>query len=228
MSCDLFSKQLEHYARGELTPAMERLLEAHLAECQACSGRLTAERGFLDALRSQAVPSPSVDFESRVLAAAARGATATPAWRYPVVGGAIAAALALGLFIGMPWQPEQMGSDRLAEADSAGGAPVAVDAADALPAFEPRDQTVRLAFHSGRAMEDVTLTLELPPNVELSSFPGRHHLSWRVSLKEGDNVLSLPLKVLFPGESTLVAHLDDGTSQKTFRAPIDDGKEPAS
>ncbi|MDC0661282.1 anti-sigma factor family protein [Marinobacter sp. SS21] len=227
MSCDLFSKQLEHYARGELSPAMEQSLETHLAECSACTGRLNAERKLLGALRSQSVPVPSVDFESRILTAATRGAAARRSWQHPMAGSAVAAVLALGVFIGLQWQSDQ--PEQTLVADSAGaGETTVVEASAALPEFEPREQTVKLAFHSGRALDDVTLTLELPANVELASYPGRQRLSWQVSLKEGDNVLALPLKVLFPGDGALVAHLDDGTRQKTFRAPIHDKTEPAS
>ncbi|MDX1457410.1 MAG: zf-HC2 domain-containing protein [Marinobacter sp.] len=227
MSCDLFSKQLEPYARGELSPAMEVSLEAHLAECSACAGRLNAEQKLVGAIRSQAVPAPSADFESRVLAAATRGATTRRSLQYPVVGRAVAAVLALGVFIGLQWQSGQPGQAMVADSPVVDET-VVVEASEALPDFQPREQTVRLAFHSGRALDDVTLTLELPANVELASYPGRQKLSWQVSLKEGDNVLSLPLKVLFPGAGTLVAHLNDGTRQKTFRAPIHDNTEPAS
>ncbi|WP_158222428.1 hypothetical protein [Tamilnaduibacter salinus] len=37
---------------------------------------------------------------------------------------------------------------------------------------EPREQTVQLAFHSNQALKGVTLTLELPNNVELVPVPG--------------------------------------------------------
>ncbi|MDX1755242.1 MAG: anti-sigma factor [Marinobacter sp.] len=173
------------------------------------------------------MPAPSADFESRVLAAATRGTAGGRSWQYPVVGGAVAAVLALGIFIGLQWQSGQPGQALVADAPVANES-VVVEASEALPDFQPREQTVKLAFHSGRALEDVTLTLELPANVELASYPGRQKLSWQVSLKEGDNVLALPLKVLFPGDGTLVAHLNDGKQQKTFRAPIHDNTEPAS
>lgn len=217
MSCDLFSKQLEQYARGELAPGVECALEAHLAECTSCSDRLNAERQFLDALRQQAVPAPSVDFEARVLAVATGKQGANRAWQHPVLGGAVAAVLALGLYIGLQEQtPPATQSAPVAAAD-----PTA-------EVFAPQQQTVKLAFHSNHALDDVTLTLDLPPHVELASFPGRQRLSWQVSLQQGDNVLSLPLKVLFPADGELVAHLNDGSRQKTFRAPIQVEAEPAS
>lgn len=86
--------------------------------------------------------------------------------------------------------------------------------------FEPVEQTVKLAFRSGQALDNVTLTLELPPNVELSPWPGRQELSWQISLDAGENVVSLPLKVLFPGRGELVARLNTGEQQKSFRVEI--------
>ncbi|SDW98238.1 anti-sigma factor family protein [Marinobacter mobilis] len=222
MPCDLFSKQLEQYARGELAPAMEHALESHLAECPSCADRLDAEHSFLDALRAQSVPAPSDDFESRVLAVATgkQGRKTGAVWQHPVMGGAVAAVLALGIYIGLQEQSPEIAQPALV---------VESEVTDTVPeVFAPEEQTVQLAFHSNNALDDVTLTLELPPNVELASFPGRHRLSWQVSLQQGDNVLSLPLKVLFPGDGQLVAHLDDGTRQKTFRAPIQAKSEPAS
>jgi len=51
-----------------------------------------------------------------------------------------------------------------------------------------------------------------------------------VSLDQGENIVKLPLNILFPGEGELVARLDDGKREKTFRtrlsqvdAQIDEG-----
>ena len=104
------------------------------------------------------------------------------------------------------------------DASSASSDSAAEESANGIA--EPVEKTVRLAFRSGEALENVTLTLELPPNVELASWPGHRELSWQVSLNAGENVLSLPLKLLFPGAGELVARLDTGDRQKTFRAPI--------
>src|SRR5690554_6405063 len=76
------------------------------------------------------------------------------------------------------------------------------------PMPEPVDRTVRLAFTAGEPLDNVTLTLALPPQVELSGLPGQHRVSEQVSLEQGDNVLALPLKIRFPGAGELFAELD--------------------
>lgn len=169
-----------------------------------------------------AIPEPSVDFESRVLAAATGGdpKKGNRNWHIPAWSGAIAAALVVGVFIGGELSAPTSESQPVVVQES-------VSTVEAISAT-PKQQTVKLAFNSHEAVENVTLTLELPPNMELTPFPGRHRVSWKVDLKPGDNLLALPLNVLFPGAGTLVAHLDDGNKRKTFRADIGKTKEPST
>lgn len=217
MSCNEIRVDLPAYINNELSaPARDRVQE-HVAACPACSEWLASERALNRALREQfSVPAPSSDFHSRILSSARGLANPKPGWSHGALGGAIAAALALGIGLGFLFQPDGVThSDQPVVASSESAAE---ESANGIA--EPVEKTVRLAFRSGEALENVTLTLELPPNVELASWPGHRELSWKVSLNAGENVLSLPLKLLFPGAGELVARLDTGDRQKTFRAPI--------
>ncbi len=218
MTCKETRANLPTYIINGLSPAEHDQVVQHLASCDACNEVLESERVLNEALRERfVIPPPSPDFEQRVFAAS--GENADGGWSHSVLGGAIAAALALGVGLGV-----LLNSGGPAEGDASGLGSVASVAVDAekpeAPVVAPVDKTVRLAFRSGEALENVTLTLELPPNVELASWPGRRKLSWQVSLEAGENVLSLPLKLLFPGAGELVARLDTGDRQKTFHAPI--------
>lgn len=217
MSCNEIRVDLPAYINNELSaPARDRVQE-HVAACPACSDWLASERALNRALQAQfSVPAPSPDFHSRVLSSARGDAKPKSGWSHGALGGAIAAALALGIGLGFLFQPDRV-------TDNAQPVVASSENATENSAFgiaEPVEKTVRLAFRSGEALENVTLTLELPPNVELASWPGHRELSWQVSLNAGENVLSLPLKLLFPGAGELVARLDTGDRQKTFRAPI--------
>lgn len=227
MTCRQFHQEVDRLVRGELPLHEREALQGHASDCPDCSELWEDERRLQKGLRAENIPEPSADFESRVRAAAlANGAprqsglTKASLW-----ASSIAAVLALGIFIGMeigPADPELPGGDLAESPDQSKTAP----ASEAQDSSEVR--TVRLAFNSRKSMENVTLTLELPPHAELAPFPGRQTISWKVNLKEGDNVLALPINVLFPGSGELVAHLDDGTRRKTFNMAIPADKEPAS
>lgn len=228
MSCAECRSNLLPWLKNELTEARAEKLEQHLVVCKNCAMAADSERLVLGALRnSQSIPSPSSGFESRVLGAAT-GKSDAPrqpqvrrSWSTPVFGGAIAAALVLGLALGIGLQ-----SERPIDSGSEVAAPEE-------PGVQPVPRNVRLAFSSSEALEDVTLTLELPPHVEMSRYPGHQQLSWKVDLDKGENVVNLPLNILFPGQGDLVAHIDDGRRRKTFRTSLDGpgqavGSEPSS
>ncbi|MDL0430770.1 zf-HC2 domain-containing protein [Marinobacter sp. TBZ242] len=227
MTCRQFHQRVDSLVRGELPPDEQDALQAHASRCPDCSELWEDERRLQKGIMAQTIPAPNDDFESRIRAMALSGNAPRKSGlpQAPLWASAVAAVLALGIFIGMqigPSDPELPGND-LAETPAA-------EMTDPAPQTRsaPEVKTVRLAFNSRRAMENVTLTLELPPNAELVPFPGRQTISWTVDLKEGDNVLALPINVLFPGSGELVAHLDDGTRRKTFSTAIQGNTEPSS
>ncbi len=205
-NCQYFENQLDNYLDGALSGREQATLAGHAQSCPACNDLLEQARTIRLILADEApITPPSRGFESRMLAAATgpRTARRAPLVASAAAGGAVAAMLALAMVF---WQ----GSS---EPDG----PVSGETANV---WAPELREVRLAFASEYALEDVTLTLELPAHVELEPFPGRQQISWSVDLSPGENVLTLPLRVLFPAEGELVARLDDGGRQKTFRAPI--------
>ncbi len=217
MSCNEIRVDLPAYINNRLSASAHDRVEEHIAACPACRESLASERALKRALQEQfSVPAPSPDFHNRVLSSARGADKPKSGWSHGALGGAIAAALALGIGLGFIFQPARVTENAepvVALSENAAGNPASGIA-------KPVEKTMRLAFRSGEALENVTLTLELPPNVELASWPGHRELSWKVSLNAGENVLSLPLKLLFPGAGELVARLDTGDRQKTFRAPI--------
>lgn len=216
MNCSDFKYEVDALAAGEVSETTERAMRDHAASCSDCAMALATAMYIAEQLSGNRAPEPDEGFESRILNNATvkqRKAGGTTIW-----GGAIAAALAVGVFIG-----SQFAGSPTTEPELADNTPPT-----ATETTGPRQQTVRVAFTSAQAVENVTLTLELPPNMELAPFPGRHKVSWKVNLKPGDNLLALPMNVLFPGEGTLVAHLGDGESRKTFKTDIGKLMEPSS
>ncbi|MCK2148272.1 zf-HC2 domain-containing protein [Marinobacter alexandrii] len=216
MNCSDFKNDVDALAAGEVSEATERTLRDHAASCDDCAMALATAQYIAEQLAGDRAPEPDSEFETRILNQAT-GRT-KKSGHSPVWGGAIAAALAVGVFIG-----SQFSSAPPAGTEVADNTPPAT-----TEIASPQQQTVRVAFSSAQAVENVTLTLELPPNMELAPFPGRHKVSWKVNLKPGDNLLALPVNVLFPGEGTLVAHLGDGEKRKTFKTDIGKLMEPSS
>ncbi|MDX1800275.1 MAG: zf-HC2 domain-containing protein [Marinobacter sp.] len=222
MLCHECQAQFIAYLNQTMTAPERADLERHLDDCGDCRARLSRERSFLHALKQAApVPEPSQGFEARVLAAAIPGQR-RQSWSSPWVGAAVAAALILGVVLGAGLFASAPRTPVVTSNETSGPAASGVSEAPTAPML----RTVKLAFSSHDALDNVTLTLDLPKNVELARFPGRQTLSWKVDLKAGDNVLALPIRVLFPGSGDLVAHLDDGVRQKTFRVRLPDS-DPA-
>lgn len=231
MVCNECKNSLCSWAKGELPAAQADRIEQHIAECESCAIAAHNEMAIFTAMReSQDIPRPSLNFEQRVLDVASgkgrrsRKSLANSGWNTSWTGGAIAAALVLGVALGFGWRSGQGPVDDLvhSEAESVSGHPAKVvdEGSDESLVLKPVARNVRLAFRSKEALEGVTLTVELPPHVEVSNYPGHQRLSWRVDLDKGENVVNLPLNILFSGEGDLVAHLDDGKRTKTFRASL--------
>lgn len=223
MNCDAIKPQLADYARGACDEASQQAVERHLLGCEACAERVRQEAALhARLLQDFAIPAPSEGFERRVLSAATGGSRSGVRVTYWGAGVAAAVLLALG-----------MGLGSMLDASSQGGVEPTAQTAS-VETIRPERRTVRLAFDAARALADVQLTLQLPPNVEVEHWPGQHRLSWRISLDKGENVLNLPLNVLFPGNGELVARLDAGDQQKSFRVPLvfpgdsDEGRAPGS
>ncbi|MDX1588519.1 MAG: hypothetical protein R3296_06240 [Oleiphilaceae bacterium] len=229
---------MDDWCDQRLSAEQQRDCAGHLEHCGDCRVRLKAEQRRREALATLTVPEPDAGFEQRMLDGAI-GGRHRRGWTSPMIGTAMAACLAVGLMVGQ-WMdsgppleqvgaPEASLAENRAENDAPAESPEPVSEEVAsewgldepdTPVANETVETVRLAFSAGKAMEDVTLTLEMPAHMELAAFPGERTISWKVDLQEGQNLLSLPVRNLFPGQGELVAHLDDGERRKTFRAPV--------
>lgn len=225
MLCSQCRGKLLPWLKKELPEASALQVEQHLAVCPDCATAADNERAVLEALRDrQRIPASSPGFQARVLSAATgkkasgrHGGGRARAWSTPAFGGAVAAALVLGIALGFGLQP---GGSEDRSAPSLAG--------EDIDLIAPEPRNVRLAFSSSQALEGVTLTLELPPHVEMASYPGHQQLSWKVDLDKGENVVNLPLNVLFDGQGELVARINDGERTQTFRANLSEFGKPGN
>jgi len=70
-------------------------------------------------------------------------------------------------------------------------------------------------------VNDATLSITLPENIEIAGFPGERMIAWQASLTEGKNILPLPLRANAAVNSQLLASIESGSSKKIFRLQID-------
>jgi len=84
---------------------------------------------------------------------------------------------------------------------------------------EPR--TINLVFASAVPLNAATLTVQLPPGIEISGFPGQREVTWETSLTAGKNLLPLKLIATSPQGGEVFATLRHDDRGRTFRLRID-------
>jgi len=93
-----------------------------------------------------------------------------------------------------------------------------------LPALNQL-HTVSLLFHSSRHIDDVTFSIAVPRGVELQGFTGQQELVWNGVLKQGKNVLSLPMIAHTTISGELIMSLQHGKETKAFRVLLEVGRK---
>jgi hypothetical protein len=88
-------------------------------------------------------------------------------------------------------------------------------------------ETVRMVFNSAKPLRAATMRLSLPENVEVLGYAGQRELTWQTDLREGQNLLQLPLIARGAVKDDLLARLSHGSSTKTFRVKFDMAKANA-
>jgi len=128
-------------------------------------------------------------------------------WLMTGFGSAVAAGLALwmigGFFLTTPELPEAN--------PSIPGITMTLE--------EPR--TINLVFASAVPLNAATLTVQLPPGIEMSGFPGQHEVTWETSLTAGKNLLPLKLIATSPQGGEVFATLKHDGRERTFRLRVD-------
>ena len=203
MECHDFELHLDDLLDGRLHALGRNSMQEHLGRCPDCRRRHEHALAVLDSVRKLTPPALHPSFTDQALSRAARPAAggARSKWR-PVLGMALAASLVLGVALGvfLATRPEPV---------------------QAVVLTIDRPETVRLMFNSAKPLKGATLSLALPENVELVGYGGRRELSWQTDLREGGNLMQLPLVVRGATKEELVASLSHGGSSKTFRLKIE-------
>ena len=203
MECSEFALRLDDLLDGRLHALGRKSIEEHLGRCPDCRNRHEHAVAVLESVRKLTPPAAHPGFIDQALSRATRpvAGAARSRWR-PVLGMALAASLVLGVALGvfLATRPEPV---------------------HAVALTIDRPETVRLMFNSAKPLKAATLSLALPENVELVGYNGRRELSWQTDLREGGNLMQLPLIARGATKEELVASLSHGGSSKMFRLKIE-------
>lgn len=220
MQCAEFKSQLEML--GEARPR-SAALTSHLQRCAECR-EFAEDLKLQGLLRTLPLREAKADFETRVLAAALASQPATApqsaeasekpnfAWM------AVAASLVLAVLVGLQWQH----SPNAVEPQELAAGPLQVEVGQLEP--------VQVLLNSDKLLQNVTLTVNLPPHLVLEGYADSQRLQWSSNLNPGSNKLVLPVQfrqdVIGGMSSSEIANseitieLEHEGLRKQFRVPV--------
>ncbi len=160
-------------------------LAKHLGQCELCRQHY-GDAMLLETLGSLKVPEPSPQFLERALQRASEEAVPSPVrstkWRIPA---SLAASFLIAAAAMLIW--DQMPEEQAVEIVEQ-RAP-----AEQVVALEAHRQEVRIVIHSSDEHAAAEVSIELAGNLELEGYAGQQRLAWTTSLKQGANLLVLPV-----------------------------------
>ena len=225
MNCQQFQQNLDDYLDDALESAQRSEFDHHLAECEICKAQLKRAQQIQSELKNITLPEMSPGFAQRAIRTATQQQPEHHHRRGFITGFSTAAAagLALALIVAglLPTTEQSMPTQ----------APMVASIEPSIPEITlsvEKVQMVNLVFDSTQAVANAELSLALPAHVELSGYPGQKMLAWTTNLKQGRNVLSLPIKALTIDSGELVAKINSNGKVKSIRVQlqVDDSLPP--
>lgn len=203
MHCDQFQRNVEPCLDGELDAAITADFERHAVRCTSCAESLERRRQLRSALRSLPVAPPEDGFLDSVIEDTLVTTHRSERWFWSSagIGGALAASVIAWLVLVLPGDPPL---PQTAELET-----VAISL--------NVEQTFRVTFNSARELEAATVSLQLPPGVDLVGYEGRDAVTWTTKIAAGANILELPIVVRTGAGGVVQARLEHDGKEKSFR-----------
>ena len=199
MNCREIDDLLQDFIDDELSPADTELVAAHLGACSACAGKQQDALDVIDVLKNVEVPPATADFASRAIAGAGRAAQ-RPLIRFPgkLATGIAASLVALALVF-------VFSDSKITQLDNA------------VVLLGDEVKVVKVAIDSARAIDGVRMTIDISENLEISGYENQKEISWNADLKQGTNVIALPISALARGEGEITTRVRLNDKVKIFR-----------
>lgn len=206
MHCDQFRQNLDPFLDGELDVASSRDIESHQAKCDACATVRSRKEALRRTLKAMPVPPPEDGFLDAIVEEALIN-THRNETRFRATAG-IGAAIAAGI---VGWLVLVLPTDL----------PTPLEGTLETVAITMNvEKTFRLTFDSKRELQAAAISVELPDGVEIVGYEGRDTVRWRTTVKEGTNILELPIIVRSGNGGAVLARLEHEGKQKTFEFAV--------
>ena len=203
MSCGKIQILLNDYIDDTLSVLHAEEVDNHCDTCERCAQQLESLRMQKELLNSLHVPPASDGFEKRVVATAIQHAQVRHNLHgkqgsfYKLATAAMISALVLWLGI---FNDTKTGDDVL----------YLVTVGDEV-------RTVKVAIDSEQALDAVNMRIELSDNLELAGFGSKKQIHWTTHLREGVNIISLPIIGIAQGEGDITTHIRLNGKEKVMR-----------
>lgn len=199
MNCREIDNLLQDYIDGELSAADYAMVTEHHRACADCAGKYEDALAVIDELKKIDVPPASADFASRAIAGAGK-ANQRPFARLPGgVAAGIAASLAMFALIAVLFNL------------------ISTDQDDAVLLLGGEVKVIKVAIDSAHAIDGVKMTIDITQNLEISGYEDQKMISWNANLKQGTNVIALPISALVQGEGEITTRVQLNDKMKVFR-----------
>lgn len=209
MNCTDINTLLDSYLDDQLDAFQRHSFEAHVAQCNHCQQQLARAQQILAELRQQPVPAASRHFRQQAFAAVRQHHTKKPPAYIFATGfaSAIAASFILWFSASLLFTSPELPQ------------------APAISIAMHEIHTVRLMIDAGADISQARLSIGLPENMRIDGYPQNTQLTWQTDLRQGQNVLSLPLKAIDSGEGEMIARVSYGETTREFRIAIKAGDD---
>ena len=202
MKCEKTQSLLNDYIDDTLSALHAEEVNNHCHTCDDCASQLESLRIQKEILYSLPVPPASHGFEKRVFATAVQDAQSAQNlhskhgsfYKFATAAMISALVLWLGLFDDTKTQKHDL---------------YLVTVGDDV-------RTIKVAIDSEQALDAVNMRVELSDNLELEGFGNKKQISWTTHLREGVNVISLPIVGIAQGRGDITTRIQLNGKEKVM------------
>ncbi|WP_404415202.1 hypothetical protein [Marinospirillum sp.] len=185
MKCIDAQRQLQHLL---LEQQPGELLSEHLEHCPECLAFYQDHR-LQERLQTFVAPEPRAEFLEQAMEKATRSpGTNAKSWAWSASLAASLLLVGLMFTAWLPENPEQSGQS----------SPLAISVEEPS-STEQQVQEVKILIVSDQDYSDAEISITLTDNLALQGYADQRELTWTTTLKEGNNLLTLPVQILNQG-----------------------------